>query len=193
MASCSRPRNTERAFCSPARLPAGSMGDACTRHDCRGSGDLPRTNINQCTASACGLSVWYLHTGPCQVPCQVPDPADAASSGHAGPGQPVSQMFALSCPISMIQSHLSLSRTRTLGSGAHSLLGRNPTLRPLEQTWAPDLQRSKLESQTDTQRLDLQVRELLAHSLARTHREAPITSPDSHAPSSSRPPLHQVP
>lgn len=82
---------------------------------------------------------------PCQVPCQVPDPADAASSGHAGPGQPVSQMFALSCPISMIHSHLSLSRTRTLGSGAHSLLGCNPTLRPLEQTWAPDLQRSKLE------------------------------------------------
>lgn len=116
----------------------------------------PPTNqccINQCTASACGLPVWYLHMGPCQAPCQVPDPADAASSGHAGPGQPVSQMFALSCPISMIHSHLSLSRTRTLGFGAHSLLGVNPTHRPLEQTWAPDLQRSKLESQTDTHRL----------------------------------------
>lgn len=132
--------------------------------------------------------------GPMSSPCQVPDPADAASSGHAGPGQAVSQMFALSCPISMIHSHSSLSRTRTLSSSTHSLLGWNPTLRPLEQTWAPDLQRSKLDSQTDTQGLTYRYGSFsLTRSLARTHREAPITSPDSHAPSSSRPPLHQVP
>lgn len=97
---------------------------------------------------------------------------------------PLVKMFALSCPISMIQSHLSLSRTRTLGSGTHSLLGWNPTLRPLEQTWAPDKQarRARLtrkDSLTGTR---------ASRSLARTHREAPITSPDSHAPSSSRPP-----
>lgn len=166
--------------------------DVCTKHDCsRGSGDLQRTNINQCTASACGLPVWYLHMVPCQVPCQVPDPADAASSGHAGPGQPVSQMFALSSPISMIRSHPSLSRTRTLGSGAHSLLGLNPTHRPLEQTWAPDLQRSKLESRTDTQRLTYRYG---SFSLTRSHAWGGAHHlADSHAPSSSRPPLHQVP
>lgn len=66
---------------------------------------------------------------------EFPDPADAASSGHAGPGHPLVNV----CPI-MPNLHdpwpvpnpsLSVQSTpqsfRSLVSQAHSLLGRNPT------------------------------------------------------------------
>lgn len=97
IASCSRPRNTEqnRKLCLCVDQ-ASSMDDTCTRHDCsRGSGDLQRTNINQCTASACGLPVWYLHI----IWAHVKSHVKSQAKSQIPPTLPLLAMPALANPL----------------------------------------------------------------------------------------------